>query len=347
MAYIFNQEWIELNNFFKENKLTVTKQRAWLEKFSHIKQAISALNKKNNGSKFNLANIIKSSDPQQIRVISILDPDYPKLLKQIYDPPALLYLLGKDLQYQEKLTVSIIGSRYSTNYGERVTRMLVESLKHPERTIVSGMAIGIDSIAQISALKCGMNSIAVLGSGVDVCYPKSKYDLYLDLIEKGSIVSEYPPGTPAKAYHFPSRNRLISGLSSALIVVEAGLKSGTMITAEYAINQGRDVFAIPGSVFMKQSQGCHQLINDGAKIIVDQHAIFSLAAEFPTAVPPAEKKLLALIHQLQPNFTEIIDTLNYQTSELTVLLGKLEALGYIEQKFGKFMVTDKGMSLFT
>ena len=338
MAYIFNQSWIELDNYFKENKLNVIRQRAWLEQFSNIKQAFFSLNKGN------LNNIIKSSDPQRIRVISILDSDYPELLKEIYDPPALLYLFCKYLQYDEKLAVSVIGSRYSTNYGEKVTRMIVESLKHPERTIVSGMAIGIDSIAQISALKCGMNSIAVLGSGVDVCYPKSKIGLYSDLIEKGSIVSEYPPGTPAKAYHFPVRNRIISGLSSALIVAEAGLKSGTMITAECAINQGRDVFAIPGSVFMKQSQGCHQLINDGARIIVDQGAIFSLSGEFPTSIPSEEKKLLSLIHQLQPNFTEIINTLKYQTSELMILLGKLEAIGYIEQQFGKFMLTDKGIS---
>ncbi|NLJ70214.1 MAG: DNA-protecting protein DprA [Clostridiaceae bacterium] len=338
MAYIFNQAWKQLDNYFKENNLNVIKQRAWLEQFSDIEQAIYSLNKNN------MNKIIKSSDPQRIRVVTILDSDYPKLLKEIYDPPALLYLLGNDLHYDEKLTVSVIGSRHSTNYGEKVTRMIVEALQHPERTIVSGMAIGIDSIAQISALKCGMNSIAVLGSGVDVCYPKSKINLYEDLIEKGSIVSEYPPGTPPKAYHFPIRNRIISGLSSALIVAEAGLKSGTMITAECAINQGRDVFAIPGSVFMKQSQGCHQLINDGARIIVDQNAIFSLAGEFSTSIPPQEKKLLAFIHQLQPNFTQLINALKYQTSELSILLGKLEAIGYIEQQFGKFVLTDKGMS---
>lgn len=339
MAYEFNQAWIKLDNYFRNNNLNVIKQRAWLEQFSNIEQAFYSLNINK------LSNLNKSSDPQQVRVISIIDSDYPKLLKEIYDPPALLYVLGNDLKYDEKLTISVIGSRQSTDYGEKVTRMIVESLKHPERTIVSGMAIGIDSIAQISALKCGMNSIAVLGSGVDVCYPKSKINLYLDLIKKGSIVSEYPPGTPAKSYHFPLRNRIISGLSSALIVAEAGLKSGTMITAEYAINQGRDVFAIPGSVFMKQSQGCHQLINDGARIIVDQHAIFSLSGEFPTSIPLDDKKLLIFIHQLQPSFAEIIDTLKYQTSELTIILGKLGAMGYIEQRFGRFMLTDKGISV--
>ena len=122
-----------------------------------------------------------------------------------------------------------------------------------------------------------------------------------------------------------------------------------MITAECAINQGRDVFAIPGSVFMKQSQGCHQLINDGAKIIVDQHAIFGLASEFPASAStsPEDISLLTFIHQLQPNFTEIIDAFKYQTSELSVILGKFEAIGYIEQQFGKFILTDKGMSFLT
>ena len=223
--------------------------------------------------------------------------------------------------------------------------MIVESLKHKNRTIISGMAVGIDSIAQITALKSGMNSIAVLGSGVDVCYPQSQFRLYQDLINQGSIVSEYPPGTPARSYHFPARNRIISGLSSALIVAEAGLKSGTMITAEYAANQGRDVFAIPGSIFMKQSQGCHQLINDGAKIIVDQTSILSLSSEFGSTIPNSELKVLEIIHQFQPNYYELISLIKSETSELSILLGKLEALGYIELQFGKFCLTDHGMSL--
>lgn len=341
MAYLYNESWQRVLEYFRSYKMGICKQRKWLEQFISISEMFDYLTNKLNKS----FELIQTSIKEEIKVVTIIDSDYPKLLKEINDPPAILFLLGNDLNYDEKLTVSVIGSRYSTNYGERVARMIVESLKHKNRTIISGMAVGIDSIAQITALKSGMNSIAVLGSGVDICYPKSQFRLYQDLINQGSIVSEYPPGTPARAYHFPARNRIISGLSSALIVAEAGLKSGTMITAEYAANQGRDVFAIPGSIFMKQSQGCHQLINDGAKIIVDQASILSLSSEFRSTIPNSELKALEIIHQFQPNYYELISLIKSETSELSILLGKLEALGYIEQQFGKFCLTDKGMNL--
>lgn len=342
MAYLYSEPWSKLNNYFRSKKMGPLKQKAWFNKFKSTKDMFSYLNKKYKQS----YKLIESSTNEEIRVVTILDPDYPKLLKEIYDPPSILYLLGKDLNYNERYTVSVIGSRRSTNYGEKAATLTIESLNHPERTIISGMAIGIDAVSQRCALKCGMNSIAVLGSGVDVCYPKSEIRLYQDLIIKGSILSEYPPGTPAKAYHFPVRNRIISGLSSALIVAEAGLKSGTMITAECAINQGRDVFAIPGSIFMKQSQGCHQLINDGAKIIVDTNALYSLSAEIKTSIPKNEIELLEIIHQFQPDFSELQSYLQSETSSLSILLGKLEALGYIEQFLGKFILTDKGLSIF-
>ncbi|MDI9491041.1 MAG: DNA-protecting protein DprA [Clostridiaceae bacterium] len=341
MAYLYNESWQRLLEYLRSYKMGISKQRKWLEQFVSISEMFDYLARKLNRS----FELIQTSLKEEIKVVTIIDSDYPKLLKEINDPPAILFLLGNDLNYDEKLTVSVIGSRYSTNYGERVARMIVESLKHKNRTIISGMAVGIDSIAQITALKSGMNSIAVLGSGVDVCYPQSQFRLYQDLINQGSIVSEYPPGTPARSYHFPARNRIISGLSSALIVAEAGLKSGTMITAEYAANQGRDVFAIPGSIFMKQSQGCHQLINDGAKIIVDQTSILSLSSEFGSTIPNSELKVLEIIHQFQPNYYELISLIKSETSELSILLGKLEALGYIELQFGKFCLTDHGMSL--
>lgn len=339
MAYLYNENWIDLLDFFKLNNMSRKEKQKWLEQFSSIEEAFQALYK--SPKKINL---ITSSQKTDIRVITILDKDYPYLLKNIFDPPVILYLLGNDLKHNENLTISVIGSRHPTPYGEKTARIIVEYFKHPQVSIISGMAIGIDSIAQITALNSEMNTIAVLGSGVDVCYPRSKVALYKKLIDKGSIISEYPPGTPPKSYHFPMRNRIISGLSKKLIVAEAGLKSGTMITAQCALEQGRDVYAIPGSIFMKQSQGCHKLINDGAKILMDEEMLVSISTDFKLDLSKEEKYLLKQINQLDPNFYELQILLNIDTTKLLIELGKLESLGLLEQKFGKFILTEKGFA---
>ena len=340
MAYLFNQSWRTLLDFFDKNKMSRLSQQNWLQKFASTEEMFKLV-KKSDLKKYPLE---VSNDKKKIRVITLLDKDYPQLLQQIENPPVFIYLLGKDLNYRENLTISVIGSRHPTAYGEKVTNLIIDYFTHPDITIISGMAIGIDSIAQKRALQKNMNSIAVLGSGPDVCYPKSEYRLYQDLIEKGSIISEYPPGTQPLRYHFPMRNRIISGLSKQLIVSEAGRKSGTMFTAQSALEQGRDVYAIPGSIFMKESQGCHQLINDGAKIIMNLEDMSQISQEILHSLGQEDLLMIHLINQFRPDFDQLQKLTKYSISNILIRLGKLESLTLIEQKNGNYYLTQNGFN---
>jgi len=192
--------------------------------------------------------------------------DYPPLLKDIPNPPAALYADGNpDILWQPQLAV--IGSRNPTAGGMDNARDFAGELSRRGMTITSGLAAGIDSVAHSAALDAGNTTVAVMGTGLDRIYPSSSRELALRIRAQGVLLSEFPPGTGAKRSHFPSRNRIISGLSLGVLVIEAGLRSGTLITARMAGNQGRDVFALPGSIHNPMAKGCHRLIRDGAKLI--------------------------------------------------------------------------------
>jgi len=194
------------------------------------------------------------------------DERFPPLLKDIPSPPAALWLAGDpDVLWQPQLAV--IGSRNPTVGGLDNARSFAGELARQGLTITSGMASGIDSAAHEAALDAGGRTVAVLGTGIDIVYPASGRALAQRIREQGALVSEFPPGTPPKRSHFPSRNRLISGLSLGVLVIEAGLRSGTLITARMAANQGRDVFALPGSIHNPLAKGCHRLIRDGARLV--------------------------------------------------------------------------------
>lgn len=203
-----------------------------------------------------------------ITLLTFIDEEYPKLLREITDKPFLLYLKGKIKKLDEK-AVAVVGSRRMTAYGMRVVRNLVADLTLSGLTIVSGLALGIDALAHRVALESNGRTIAVLGSGIDNIYPWSNRLLGERIIKEncGALISEFPPGTKAYPYNFPFRNRLISGLSLGVIVIEAAAKSGTLITAGHALNQGREVFAVPGSILSDLSKGPHSLIKMGAKVV--------------------------------------------------------------------------------
>ena len=201
----------------------------------------------------------------KIEEISINSKEYLQNLKNIYDPPKKIYLIGnKDLLYQKG--IAIVGARAATQYGKKIAYNLAKELSEQNIVIISGLAIGIDSYAHKGSLEKG--TIAVLGSGIDNIYPKENLELAREIIKnKGCIISEYPLGTKPERLHFPQRNRIISGLSNGVVVIEASKKSGALITAEFALEQGKEVFAVPGDINKKQSEGTNQLIKDGAILL--------------------------------------------------------------------------------
>ncbi len=197
-----------------------------------------------------------------VRQIKIDAPDYPSLLKNIYDPPKELFVLGDvDLLKSEKI-IAIVGTRQMTDYGKKVSAKLTKELVESGYVIISGMALGIDAVAHWTAIDNGGKTIAVLGAGVDIIYPPRNKDLYFKIIESGgAIVSEVPPGETVPRALFAARNRIVSGLAQAVIVIEGSLRSGSLITARLALDQGKDVFAVPGS------PGTDYLIEQGAGIL--------------------------------------------------------------------------------
>lgn len=206
------------------------------------------------------------------RIITYMDEEYPELLRKIDYPPALLYAMGNKIP-ADQFFISIVGSRSPSQYGLRTAQDFSYRLARVGMGIVSGMARGIDSASHKGALKAGGYTVAVLGTGIDVVYPKENKKLYQQIMEYGTLLTEFPLGTSPEAKNFPIRNRIISGMSKGTLVVEAARKSGSLITASFALNQGREVFAIPGSVESLRSKGTHFLIKQGAKLVEDVYDI--------------------------------------------------------------------------
>jgi DNA processing protein len=202
-----------------------------------------------------------------IKIITLKDSDYPQLLKNISFPPLLLYTKGELEQQDYKMPIAVVGTRKASYYGKTITSELADNLAYAGFTIVSGMARGIDTSAHQGALKRKGRTIAVLGSGLNIIYPRENRKLSEEIAQNGVLISEFPLNTPPDRYNFPRRNRIISGLSLGVVVVEAGERSGALITAHLALEQGRDVFAVPGKIDSDYTQGTHKLIQDGAKLI--------------------------------------------------------------------------------
>jgi len=201
-----------------------------------------------------------------IGILTWPDPDYPEQLRHIHDAPLVLYTRG-DTGLMARDQIGIIGSRKATRAGLDHARRFASELSTRELLVTSGLALGVDGAAHAGALDAGCPTIAVIGCGLDRIYPHQHRRLGERVIASGLMISEYPPGTPARAAHFPQRNRIISGLSRGVLVVEAGLRSGSLITARMALEQGREVFAIPGSVHSPVARGCHHLIKQGARLV--------------------------------------------------------------------------------
>ena len=201
-----------------------------------------------------------------VRILTYDSPGYPKLLIEAGDFPPVLYIRG-DLTEQDDCSLAVVGTRRATAYGRQVTEEVVSDLARLKITIVSGLAKGIDTVAHRAALNSKGRTLAVFASGLDIVYPPENVNLAREIMENGALVSEYPLGTKPKAEHFPRRNRILSGLSRGVLIVESGDASGALITANFALEQDREVFAIPGSVFSSMSRGPNKLIQEGAKLV--------------------------------------------------------------------------------
>ena len=198
------------------------------------------------------------------RIVTIDSPLYPDLLKKIIDPPFVLYCRGRFVDLNDRFAIAMVGTRKPTNYGRQTAFNLARELSLAGTVIVSGMALGIDAKSHEGALSGGTPTVAVIGCGVDIAYPKTNAPIMKKIMENGMVISEYPPGTPPEKYHFPERNRIISGLCQGTLVVEADFKSGSLITAKTAREQNRDVFAVPGNINSIMSKGTNYLLKDGA-----------------------------------------------------------------------------------
>ncbi len=238
-----------------------------------------------------------------VRILTMQDADYPVRLRNIYEPPCLLYVRGQLPLIDEEAAIAMVGTRDATPYGIETAEMLGYAMAKQGALIVSGAASGIDSAAHRGALRAGAKTVAVLGCGVDVVYPQENRQLYQDIAASGALVSEYPPGTPALGAHFPVRNRIISGLCLATVVVEAPERSGALITARTALEQGRDVFAVPGAINAPKSRGCNRLIAQGeAALVADSGSIlWEYEARYP--------------HKLHCGDVELPRTLGYQARQ--------------------------------
>ena len=249
---------------------------------------------------------------RNIRLVTLADGEYPDRLRNIPDPPYGLFVKGS-LPGKQELTVAVVGARDCSQYGRFVAEKLGDTLGRYGITVISGMARGIDGISQQAALNAGGRSCGVLGCGIDICYPKENRELYDRLPEHGSLISSYPMGTPALARNFPPRNRIVSGLADAVVVVEAREKSGTLITVDMALEQGREVYAVPGRITDRLSDGCNRLIRQGASLLLNPEELIRELYGLKESVSVSNDKG-KVRPQLSPELKAVLDALELDPS---------------------------------
>ncbi len=288
---------------------------------------------------------IRKINDAGIKLIHLNHQDYPERLKNIYAPPLYFYMNGT-LTPEDNNALAIVGTRSPTPYGRKVSEMLASELTSAGFTIVSGMARGIDSTAHRSALKTGGRTIAVLGCGADIAYPRENKNLMHEIIGNGAVISEFPMGTWPDKKNFPQRNRIISGLSMGVIVVEAAEKSGSLITARFAMDQGREVFSVPGNINSPSSRGTNHLIQQGAKAITNvndileefeqlltlrpKHGINSMPVK-PDVMSDEEKNIYRTLTLEPKHINQVITECGIETRRVMQLLLNLELNGLIDQ----------------
>lgn len=317
----------DLYSFFRRRATTVEQLVAWKKQFK-LEESFKQLLKQNIG------------------ILTFQEEDYPDKLKNIYGFPPLLYYRG-NIENLQKESLAIVGSRKATYHGQQIAQKIAFELAEVGFAIVSGMARGIDSCAHWGAIKAKGETIAVLGCGLDIVYPPENKKLMNQICANGLVISEFPPGTPPDARNFPRRNRIISGLSKGIIVVEAANRSGSLITAELALQQGRDVFAIPGSILNPYSKGTNYLIQQGAKLVQNTSDIleeYSLLTKREIKnekdkkekdVDPIQRSIIQVFSTEPISLTEIVNETGLKPELVISQLSILEIKGIIKQLPGQ------------
>lgn len=296
----------------------------------------------------------KAVELNRVSVLTYQDEDYPENLKKIYDPPPVLYMKGA-FKESDNVSVAIVGTRVPTRYGKLVTEKIATELAERGVTIISGMASGIDSIAHRAAILAKGRTIAVFGSGVNMTYPPENINLKEKIQENGAVISEFPMNTRPERTNFPMRNRIISGLSLGTIVIEAAEKSGALITSDFALEQGKDVFAVPGNINSPKSKGTNRLIKMGAKLIETAEDVIE---EFPyeiklklesgpkygeqKSIPDLteeEMKVYSLLSEEETHIDSLIQESRLPSQKVSALLIQMELKDLIKQQTGKMFVT--------
>lgn len=273
------------------------------------------------------------------------DTDYPDLLREIDDPPAALWMIGDRRRLADlSFNIAIVGSRKASQYGRHQAMQLATELCRQGAIVTSGLALGIDAAAHEGALAAEGVTLAVLGCGCDEVYPKRHWRLAERISASGLILSEFPTGTQAYPGNFPRRNRIVTGLSQGVVVVEAGLRSGSLVSARLALSQGREVMAMPGPVTQANSRGCHQLIRDGAALIESSEDVMRSLGRLEDPLlscgsligdlSPGEKTLLAELSQNPSSIDDLVSALGQAVDEVTVNLVSLEVMGHIFSEGG-------------
>lgn len=298
----------------------------------------------------NLDEFVAQAETAGIRILTWADAEYPAHLGEIDQPPPVLYFRGEILP-EDDWSVAIVGTRAVTPYGRQVTEELATVLAHNGVTVVSGLARGVDAVAHGAAIKAGGRTLAVLGSGVDRIYPPENRSMAEKIMAHGAILSDYAPGTPPESANFPPRNRIISGLSMAVVVVEAGDTSGALITAEFAVDQGRDVFAIPGNIYAPQSKGTNRLLRNGAKTLLSPQDVLEALdltrnverREIRKIIPgdTTEALLLDLLDAEPVHVDEIRNRAGLPIEKVSAALTMMELKGMVRQVGGMNYVAVK------
>jgi DNA processing protein len=338
----------KLLSYFKEPEKILKASKQELIEFGMDKNAAEEFINKRESVK--LDEEIKKIEKYNAKIITINDENYPKRLKEIFDPPIVLYVLG-ELDDYSNISFSVVGTRKPTVYGRIVTEKIVSELVKKGITIVSGLARGIDILAHTYALKSKGKTIAVLGSGINIIYPPEHKNIANEIIKNGAIISEFPIDTQPERYNFPRRNRIISGISLGTLVVEAKEKSGALITADFALEQGREVFAIPGNINVPTAKGPNQLIKQGAKLVDNVDDILETIPEFtkltterliqiqiPETLSEDEKIVFSLLSE-EPKHIDIITRIaGMPISKISSILLELELKGLVKEVPGKLYI---------